>query len=73
MSKVKIILKKFQIGKQMMNKISIQETSYGDSASIYFTPEGAGEKLKSKSFVDFQNDVKLSDLRLAMQEGYESV
>ena len=73
MSKVKIILKKFQIGKQKTNKISIQETSYGDGASIYFTPEGAGEKLKSKCFVDFQNDVKLSDLRLAMQEGYESV
>ena len=36
-------------------------------------PERAGEKLKDKCFVDFQNDVKISDLRLAVQEGFESV
>ncbi len=67
------IQKKFQISKMRSSSISIQEIKYGDSSSKYFTPEGAGEKLKSKCFVDFQNDVKLSDLRLAMQEGYESV
>ena len=36
-------------------------------------PESADENLKGKSFVDYQNDVKLTDLRIATQEGYESV
>ena len=70
---VQKIQKKFKISKVKSSSISIQEIKYGDSNSKYFTPEGASEKLKSKCFVDFQNDVKVSDLRLAMQEGYESV
>ena len=36
-------------------------------------PEAADENLKAKSFVDYQNDVKLTDLRIAAQEGFESV
>ncbi len=36
-------------------------------------PQGASESLKNKSFLDFQNDVKVSDVRLASQEGYQSV
>ena len=38
---------------------------------ISCVPESADEYLKS--FVDYQNDVKLTDLRIATQEGYESV
>lgn len=36
-------------------------------------PAGAGIKLRSKAWLDFQNDVKVSDLQLAAQEGFESV
>ena len=40
---------------------------------VWVMPQGAGVKLKSKAFLDFQNDVKVSDVQLAAQEGYESV
>ena len=36
-------------------------------------PQGATKKLKSKTWLDFQNDVKVSDVELAAQEGFESV
>jgi sarcosine oxidase subunit alpha len=36
-------------------------------------PQGAGIKLRSKAWLDFQNDVKVSDVQLAAQEGFESV
>jgi sarcosine oxidase subunit alpha len=36
-------------------------------------PQGAGPKLRMKAWLDYQNDVKVSDVRLAAQEGYESV
>ncbi len=40
---------------------------------IWVMPQGAPYKLRSKSWLDFQNDVKVSDVRLAAQEGFESV
>ncbi len=70
---VSTLLNDFQGVKQKTTKILIREIRYGDCDSTFVTPEGAGEKLKTKCFIDFQNDVKLSDLRLATQEGYESV
>ncbi len=42
-------------------------------AAVWQMPAKAGHKLQSKSWLDFQNDVKVSDVRLAAQEGYESV
>jgi sarcosine oxidase subunit alpha len=36
-------------------------------------PQGAGTKLRSKAWLDFQNDVKVSDVQLAAQEGFQSV
>ncbi|WP_147125434.1 sarcosine oxidase subunit alpha family protein [Shimia ponticola] len=40
---------------------------------IWLMPQGAAHKLRSKSWLDFQNDVKVSDVQLAAQEGFESV
>ncbi len=40
---------------------------------VWLMPQGAGPELRIKSFLDYQNDVKVSDVRLAAQEGYESV
>ncbi|MFY0680306.1 MAG: sarcosine oxidase subunit alpha family protein [Thalassovita sp.] len=40
---------------------------------VWLMPQGAGVKLHSKAWLDFQNDVKVSDVMLAAQEGYESV
>ncbi|MBO9464980.1 sarcosine oxidase subunit alpha family protein [Tropicibacter sp. R15_0] len=40
---------------------------------IWQMPQGAHYGLRLKSWLDFQNDVKVSDVQLAAQEGYESV
>ena len=40
---------------------------------VWIMPQGAGIKLKSKMWLDYQNDVKVSDVQLAAREGYESV
>ena len=42
-------------------------------ASIWLMPQGAGTELRAKSWLDYQNDVKVSDVQLAAREGYESV
>ena len=41
--------------------------------AVWIMPQGAGIKLKSKMWLDYQNDVKVSDVQLAAREGYESV
>ena len=40
---------------------------------IWQMPQGMSIKLQAKTFLDYQNDVKVSDVRLAALEGYESV
>ncbi|MDA9248552.1 sarcosine oxidase subunit alpha family protein [Amylibacter sp.] len=40
---------------------------------IWQMPQGMSIKLQAKTFLDYQNDVKVSDVRLAAREGYESV
>ncbi|MBL4808342.1 MAG: sarcosine oxidase subunit alpha family protein, partial [Rhodobacteraceae bacterium] len=41
--------------------------------AVWSMPLEASYKLRSKTWLDFQNDVKVSDIQLAAQEGYESV
>ncbi len=40
---------------------------------VWLMPQGASIQLRSKSWLDYQNDVKVSDVQLAAQEGFESV
>ena len=40
---------------------------------MWLKPQGAGVKLRTKAWLDYQNDVKVSDVQLAAQEGFESV
>jgi sarcosine oxidase subunit alpha len=40
---------------------------------VWVMPANAGKSLRSKMWLDFQNDVKVSDVQLAAQEGFESV
>ncbi|MFT6772821.1 MAG: sarcosine oxidase subunit alpha, partial [Paracoccaceae bacterium] len=40
---------------------------------VWIMPLLAGPALRAKAFLDFQNDVKVSDVQLAAREGYESV
>lgn len=42
-------------------------------APVWIMPQGANAKLRAKMWLDFQNDVKVSDVQLAAREGYESV
>ncbi|MFL4471673.1 sarcosine oxidase subunit alpha family protein [Tateyamaria armeniaca] len=42
-------------------------------APVWLMPQGAGVALRSKAWLDYQNDVKVSDVQLAAQEGFESV
>ncbi len=41
--------------------------------AVWIMPQGATQALKSKMWLDYQNDVKVSDVQLAAREGYESV
>jgi sarcosine oxidase, subunit alpha len=43
------------------------------TGNIQLMPQGASFKLRSKMWLDYQNDVKVSDVQLAAREGYESV
>ncbi|MBZ4022849.1 sarcosine oxidase subunit alpha [Rhodobacter sp. TJ_12] len=40
---------------------------------VWIMPAKAGNDLKFKAFLDYQNDVKVSDVQLAAREGYASV
>ncbi|MCR8547693.1 sarcosine oxidase subunit alpha family protein [Salipiger sp. P9] len=40
---------------------------------VWLMPQGARAELRMKAFLDYQNDVKVSDVQLAAREGYESV
>ena len=40
---------------------------------VWLMPQGASASLRAKSWLDYQNDVKVSDVQLAAREGYESV
>ena len=40
---------------------------------VWMMPQGAKQALRAKAWLDFQNDVKVTDVQLAAQEGYESV
>ena len=45
----------------------------GPMAPVWVMPQGAPPVLRFKAFLDYQNDVKVSDVQLAAREGYESV
>ena len=40
---------------------------------VWMMPQGAGIKKRMKAWLDYQNDVKVSDVQLAAREGFESV
>ncbi|SDI01164.1 sarcosine oxidase subunit alpha family protein [Lutimaribacter saemankumensis] len=57
-------------------KAEAPQASTPDEAPIepvWLMPQGADIKLRMKAWLDFQNDVKVSDVQLAAREGFESV
>ena len=45
----------------------------GPLTPVWLMPQGAQHELRAKAWLDYQNDVKVSDVMLAAREGYESV
>lgn len=45
----------------------------GPISPVWLMPQGASHALRAKAWLDFQNDVKVSDVQLAAREGFESV
>ncbi len=50
-----------------------ETTAEAPMAAVWLMPANADVQLRMKSWLDFQNDVKVSDVQLAAREGYESV
>ncbi|MCY4304460.1 MAG: sarcosine oxidase subunit alpha family protein [Aestuariivita sp.] len=50
-----------------------EEESETPILPIWKIPSNAGFNLQNKSWVDFQNDVKVTDIQLSAREGYESI
>ncbi|WP_420586712.1 sarcosine oxidase subunit alpha family protein [Ruegeria sp.] len=50
-----------------------ETTAEAAMAPVWLMPANAEIDLRMKSWLDFQNDVKVSDVQLAAREGYESV
>ena len=46
---------------------------HAPAAAVWMMPQGASAALRQKMWLDFQNDVKVSDVQLAAREGFESV
>ncbi|EEE36173.1 sarcosine oxidase, alpha subunit family [Rhodobacteraceae bacterium KLH11] len=50
-----------------------ETTAEAPMEAVWLMPANADIQLRGKSWLDFQNDVKVSDVQLAAREGYESV
>ena len=74
-----------QLKQVLLNNFEIQNVSFDDwiesleggpwqpIQNAWLVPHGMKKENRSKTWVDFQNDVKVSDLNLAIQEGYKSI
>jgi len=58
-------------GRKAAPKADAEETQKMEP--VWIMPQGAGPAKRMKMWLDFQNDVKVSDVQLAAREGYESV
>ena len=53
--------------------VPARDAEEGPMAPVWVMPQGAPKALRSKMWLDFQNDVKVADVELAAQEGFQSV
>ena len=51
----------------------VEDVAEASMEPVWMMPQGADIKLRMKAWLDFQNDVKVSDVQLAAREGFESV
>ncbi len=59
--------------REMAEAPDVSEPDEAPILPVWMMPQGAGIALREKMWLDFQNDVKVSDVELAAREGYESV
>ncbi|MEL6522436.1 MAG: glycine cleavage T C-terminal barrel domain-containing protein, partial [Pseudomonadota bacterium] len=52
---------------------AVEPTETAALEPVWVMPRDSDAKARSKMWLDFQNDVKVSDVQLAAQEGFESV
>ncbi|MEL6295197.1 MAG: sarcosine oxidase subunit alpha family protein [Pseudomonadota bacterium] len=52
---------------------NVETAAEAPMTPVWMMPQGAGTKLREKAWLDYQNDVKVSDVQLAAREGFESV
>ena len=72
-SQGKIVAKQVGFKPIKSKNITVDVEAEAEIEQIWQMPQGMSVKLQSKTFLDYQNDVKVSDVRLAAREGYESV
>jgi sarcosine oxidase subunit alpha len=53
--------------------VPARDAGEGPLAPVWVMPQGAPRALRAKMWLDFQNDVKVADVELAAQEGFQSV
>ncbi|CUH81455.1 Aminomethyltransferase [Tritonibacter multivorans] len=58
---------------QAVAEIATNDVAEAQMEAVWFMPAKADIQLRMKSWLDYQNDVKVSDVQLAAREGYESV
>jgi sarcosine oxidase subunit alpha len=51
----------------------VEEPAEGPILPVWMMPQGARQELRAKMWLDYQNDVKVTDVQLAAREGFESV
>ncbi len=57
----------------MLSAIRVDAVAEQAPMAAWLVPNGLTKAGRSKAWVDFQNDVKVSDIEVAVREGYESV
>lgn len=72
-SQGKIVVKQVGFKPIKSKNITVDVEAEAEIEQIWQMPQGMSVKLQAKTFLDYQNDVKVSDVRLAAREGYESV
>ncbi len=70
---VKILLEELGHTAPPLPEPEVVQVAEAPLLPVWMMPAQAGPKLRAKMFLDFQNDVKVSDIRLAAQEGFRSV
>ena len=63
-------LESIGLGGRSIKRITCQAESFSEPSSDCLSPSGIQASARDKIWVDFQNDVRVSDLDLAVQENY---